>query len=144
MVQMNKASTLFTNTNYISLSLSTVLVMLLKAGMHMPQLHSSELLEDVFRRMQGGLTFSQRFLPDAESLRIVHIPKRMHSSSKKTFYIELVPEEDRINTTTKTAFIASIKITVILCSNKLVASLLEPSISYIRNWSLYVFPRIIW
>lgn len=84
--------------------------------------------------------FSQRFLPDLKSLRIVHIPKRMHSSSKKMFHIELVTEEDRINTTTKIAFIGSIKIAVI-SSKTLIGT--EPSISYIHNRSLYVFPRII-
>lgn len=91
--------------------------------------------------MQGGPIFSQRFLPDVKSLRIVHIPKRMHSSSKKMFHIELVPEEDRINTTTKTAFIGSIKIAEIISSKNLVGT--EPSISYIHKQSLYVFPRTI-
>lgn len=84
------------------------LVTLLKSGMHVPQLHSSDLLEDVFRTMQGGSIFSQRILPDARSLRIVHVPKRMHSSSKKTLHLELVLEGDRINATTKTTFIGSI------------------------------------
>lgn len=70
---MNRASTLFTNKNYASLFLSPVLVTLLKAGLYVPQLHSPELLEDVFRRVQGGPIFSQRFLPDVKSPSTVHV-----------------------------------------------------------------------
>lgn len=128
---MNRASTLFTNTNYASLSLSPVLVTLLKTGIYVPRLHSSELLEDVFRRVQGGPIFSQTFLPDVKSISIVQVPNRMHSSSKKMFNIELVPEEHRTNTTMKTAFTGSIKVAVIISSKNLVGT--EPSIYYIHK-----------
>lgn len=120
----------------------SVLATLLKSGMYVPQLHSSDLPEDVSEECKEVPFFLRDSCLTLSPLGLFTYPRECTLYPKKMLHVELIHEEGRINTTTKTAFIASIKIAVIISSKHLVET--ESSFCCIHNWSLFVFPRIIW